>query len=65
MKQSSTHPFSSEDSVSLNYNPDKDEFKDIEEFSVIFQSLDDFFEVDDSIAKKIVEFAKSYSDTGN
>jgi hypothetical protein len=65
MKHTSTHQFSGEDALSLNYNPEKDEFKDIDEFSAIFHGLDDCFEVDDSITKKIMEFAKSYPQAGN
>ena len=65
MKHSSTHPFSGDDSISLNYNPAQDEFKDIEDFSAIFNSLDDVFEADDSLIEKVVNFAKSYPHSGN
>jgi len=64
MKHHSTSA-SQEESNQLVYNPEKDEFLGIENFSEIFEILDkNLFEVDDQITGEVIHFAQRYSNSG-
>jgi hypothetical protein len=64
MKHHSTST-SPEETSQLVYNPEKDEFLGIENFSDIFEMLDrNLFQVDDKIAGEVIHFARKYSNSG-
>lgn len=64
MKHHSTSA-SQEETNQLVYSPEKDEFLGIENFSEIFEMLDNsLFQVDDKIAGEVIHFAQRYSHSG-
>ena len=64
MKHHSTSA-SQEESNNLVYSPEKDEFLGIEDFSDIFEILDqNIYRVDEKIAGEVIHFAQKYPDTG-
>lgn len=65
MKQHSTHSESEQDSIQLTYNPENDELQGVEEYSDVFNLLDEgIHRVNEKVVHSVVNFADTYINSG-